>query len=333
MSGADRPVQGAPAGIAVIGSGVVGARLRRRLGLIVPEAPVVELDSRRDDVATTPRLDGVGTAVLTRPGPHLNDAARLVQRGIGVVSTGDQLADVRALLSLGHAAERAGVPLVVGAGMSPGLSGLLARLLADEFDLVDEIHLGIHGTAGPSCARQHHRALAHTAVTIIDHEEVVSRAGLGRDLLWFPEPVGAYDCYLAELPSPIVLQRAFPETRRISARLSANRRDRLTSRLPMLSPPHVEGGVGALRVELSGVDRDGGRHTVVAGIAELVGTATAATAGAFLHAAWTGRLEPGIVLPGDQRLPTVELLRLVERLGVRLQTFTGVPTASESSGV
>ena len=38
----------------------------------------------------------------------------------------------------------------------------------------------------------------------------------------------------------------------ISARRSARRRDRFTARLPMLSPPHQEGGIGALRVEVRG---------------------------------------------------------------------------------
>ncbi|MGA0802850.1 MAG: hypothetical protein ACO3Q0_09440, partial [Ilumatobacteraceae bacterium] len=53
-----------------------------------------------------------------------------------------------------------GRSLVVGAAMSPGLSGLLARHLASRFDVVDEIHIAIHGTAGPACAREYHRALS-----------------------------------------------------------------------------------------------------------------------------------------------------------------------------
>ncbi|MEL6892090.1 MAG: hypothetical protein AAFP84_10875 [Actinomycetota bacterium] len=314
--------------VAVVGTGVAGERLRRRIGLIVPDADVVAVDTRRHDARTSNLLDGVDAAVLARPTPHLGDAAALVGRGIGVVSISDQVADVRALLSLGHAAERAGVPLVVGAGMSPGLSGLLARHLAVDLATIDEIRVGIHGTAGPSCARQHHRALARTSISIVDGQEVVERAGTGRELIWFPEPVGAYDCYRAEVPSPILLRESFPDTERITARMSANRRDRFTSRLPMLSPPHSEGGVGAIRIEVSGLDAAGGRRTAVAGIAELVGTAAAATAGAFLHAICSGSFEPGVVVPGSADLDTLEMLRVVERLGVRLQSFTGVPTTT-----
>ena len=153
------------------------------------------------------------------------------------------------------------------------------------------------------------------------------RAGTGRELAWFPEPVGAYDCYRAELASPMVMHRTFPEVRRLTARVSANRRDRFTSRLPMLTPPHREGGVGACRVELRGADRYGARLSVIGGIAEMVGTAAAATACAFAEALLRGELPPGLVLPGDASIPTTAVLRDVERFGVRLQEFTGVPNA------
>ena len=76
--------------------------------------------------------------------------------------------------------------------------------------------------------------------------------GSGRELYWFPEPVGALDCYRADIADPLLLHAAFPDVTRISARRSARRRDRFTARLPMLSPPHEEGGVGAVRVELRG---------------------------------------------------------------------------------
>jgi hypothetical protein len=94
----------------------------------------------------------------------------------------------------------------------------------------------------------------------------------------------------------------------------------------MLSPPHPEGGVGALRVELRGADATGGRQVLVAGVAELVGTAAAATAAAFATAVADGLVPAGVVVAADATVPTVELLRRVERNGVRLQEFTGIPT-------
>lgn len=312
--------------VALLGAGVVGSRLVKRIGAS-PGRRVVDIDTRRVDLATTPFLDDAAVAVLAHPGPHHPDTISLLDRGISVISVGDQAADVDAMMWESERANRSGATLVVGAGMSPGLVGLVARHLASQLAQLDEIHVAIHGTAGPACARQHHRALAGHATAFDDGAFVTARAGTGRELAWFPEPVGAYDCYRAEVPGPVVLHRTFPEAGRITARMSANRRDRLTSRLPMLTPPHSEGGVGALRVEVRGADATGARATLVAGIAEMVGTATAATATAYLDALLDGALPVGLVLPGDDRVDTLRLLRSVERAGVRLQEFTGVPTA------
>ncbi len=95
--------------------------------------------------------------------------------------------------------------------MSPGLSGLLVRHLADQLAIGDEIHIAVHGTAGPACARQHHRALAGSGLALHDGAWVRRPAGSGRELCWFPEPVGAYDCYRAELASPLLLRDLFPD--------------------------------------------------------------------------------------------------------------------------
>ena len=257
------------------------------------------------------------------PGEHAPTAA-VLGRGVSVVSVGDLLDDTSELIALDDVFRQSGAVLVVGGGMSPGLSGLIARHLASQLAACDEIHIAVHGTAGPACARQHHRALDGFAPGWHDGHWIERRAGSGRELCWFPEPVGARDCYRAGLPDALLLHRSFPGAGRISAHVSATRRDRLTSRLPMLSPPHAEGSVGALRVEIRGAGSDGGRQTLIAGIAERVGTAAAATAAVFAVEAAARRLPSGVVVSGDAGLDSVALLAAVERHGVRLQEFTGV---------
>lgn len=308
--------------IAVVGNGVVGQRVERRLPVVVDDASIVHHDPRRGH-ELPPDVEAV---VLAHGGAHSELAHHCLQRGLAVVSVSDDLEDVRALVDLDDMARAAGVPLVVGAGMAPGLTGLLARMLASQMATCDEIHLAIHGTAGPDCARQHHRALRGRAVGFHDGTWIQRPAGSGRELCWFPEPVGPYDCYRAELPSPVLLHHAFAHVDRISARVSANRRDRLTAWLPMLSPPHREGGVGAVRVEVRGTDGDGARVTSIVGVAEMVGTAAAATAVAFVVELLAGRLLPGVVRAGDADLDTARMLRTISDLGVRLQEFTGVPS-------
>jgi hypothetical protein len=315
------------ASVAVIGAGVVGDRVARRLPTVVRRAEVVQFDPR----SGRPWPPGLDVAVLAHGGPHAPVASRLLDHGVAVVSVSDDLADVRALIDLDHRALAAGVPLVVGGGMAPGLTGLLARLLASQLASCDEIHLAIHGTAGPACARQQHRALGGRAVGLHDRAWIRRPAGSGRELCYFPEPVGPYDCYRAELASPVLLHEAFPDAERISARVSANRRDRFTAWLPMLSPPHREGGVGAIRVEVRGADERGGRVTLIAGVAELVATATAATAIAFTAAVVNNELRPGVVRAGDADLDTVHLLHTVGQAGVRLQEYTGVSSTSRIS--
>ena len=313
--------------IAVVGRGVVGQRVSRRLPTVLERASVVDHDPR----VGRPLPSHVDVVVLAHGGPHAEVAQHLLERGVAVVSVSDDLDDVRSMVDLDDLARSRGMPLVVGAGMEPGLTGLLARMLVSKLARCDEIHLAIHGTAGPSCARQHHRALRGRAIGFHDGEWVQPPAGSGRELCWFPEPVGPYDCYRAELASPTLLNHAFPDVDRISARVSANRRDRLTAWLPMLSPPHREGGVGAVRVEVRGTDDAGARVTSIVGIAELVGTAASATASAFAVEAVMGRLSGGVHRAGDASLDTFGLLRTVSQLGVRLQEFTGVPSTQRIS--
>ena len=307
--------------VGVVGSGVVGGRVVKRLGILGTRT--VELDPRRASLDAA-QADVV---VLVHAGPHVELARSFLDRGIGVVSVAGRTDDVREMCDLDDLACRIGVPLVVGAGQSPGLTGLLARHLAGQLARCDEIHVAVHGTAGPACAHEHHRSLAGHGTVLHNGEWIARRSGAGRELCWFPEPVGAFDCYRADLASPFLLARAFPGVRWISARLSANRRDRLTARLPMLAPPHAEGGVGAVRVEVRGTDDAGARVTLVTGVAEMVGTSAAATATAFVLAALAGRLSPGLVTSADARLDTTALLHQVERFGVRLQEFTGIPTS------
>ena len=305
----------------IVGRGIVATRVQRLLG----DHHSIVHDPRWSDIGGISDGDIV---VLAQGGEHAATAHRLLERGLHVVTVGESLADTRELLELHGFASTVGRSLVVGAAMSPGLAGLIARHLVAQLATADEIHVAVHGTAGPACARTHHRSLSHKSLVWHDGTWLEPVGGTGRELCWFPEPIGAKDCYHAGTASPLLLQRSFPMVERISARRSARRRDRFTARLPMLRPPHNEGGVGALRVEVRGADDTGGRQCLIAGVAELVGTAAAATAAAFTTMLIEGRLPVGVCVGGDEGLPTIDLLRRLGTFGVRLQEFTGVPQGS-----
>lgn len=110
-----------------------------------------------------------------------------------------------------------------------------------------------------------------------DGAMVTRRSGSGRELCWFPDPVGGLDCYRAALADPLLLHAAFPSVSRVTARLAASRRDRVTSRLPMLRRPHAEGQLGAVRVEVRGW-RDAVSDTRVLGAIDRPGVAAAGVA-------------------------------------------------------
>ena len=316
--------------IGLVGHGVTGSRVAAHLvaeGLrvaVYDPAPSVGVRSslvRVDDAADLSQCDVV---VLCHPTPHRALAERLLSDGTAVVSLGDDLTDLRAMLAMQRTAERHDAALVVGAGMSPGLSGLLAASLAEQVHTLDELHVALHGTAGPACARQHHDALGDAALGWHDGEWIEVPGGSGRDLVWFPEPIGAHDCYRAALGDPLLLHRSFPQAGRISARVSATRRDRLTARLPMLTPPHPTGDLGSVRVEARGANERGERVTVIAGAAgptaDLAAAVCAATA---LQVVQVG-LPAGVFALGCRALDALDVLHHATRLGVHVQQFTGV---------
>lgn len=258
-----------------------------------------------------------GTVVIACPAPHARAVEKLVMRGCQVVSTSDDADDVHDLLELDTSAT-----VIAGAAASPGLTGLISRHLAAKFDEIDEIHVASHGTGGPACAQQHHRALGGSSIGLHDGNWLRRPAGSGRELCWFPDPVGGHDCYRSESPDPMVLCRAFPTARRITARVSATRRDRLTSRLPMLTPPHPEGGLGAVRVEVRGWRGDQ-RHVEVIGVAERLARLAGLVAASSTLAIERGEVPGGVHVLGAKGLPNDRILGAVTAEGVRLQEFIG----------
>jgi hypothetical protein len=333
--------------VAVLGVGAVGARLARQLVSTEQVDEVVLRDPNRarlDDVLRSlgdgvvsdhhDLLDPVDADVVVLAGDagtHDVAAARFLRANQHVVSVSDDLGDVRALLDLDSEARERGCAVVVGAGFAPGLTCVLAAHGARRFDAVDEIHVAKVGTGGPACARQHHRALGRMALDWREGGWVQRPPMSGRELCWFPDPIGAQDCYRAALPDALLLVGAFPGVRRVTSRVAATRRDRLTARLPMLWPTHPEGGPGAVRVEVRG-RRGRSRDVVVFGAMDR--PAVAAGAVAAVGAVWAaeGRLlRPGAAGLAELVEPTPFLAELSRR-GVRAAIFEGDALSGSAPG-
>jgi saccharopine dehydrogenase-like NADP-dependent oxidoreductase len=323
--------------VVVAGAGVTGTHAARHLHQVLGDVTVTITDpdgkragalAERLDGATAPSLQEAGpfdVAVLCAPSADQPPLARAaLARGAGVVCTADGLRDVQELLALGAEAVERGLPLAIGAGFSPGLSCVLARHAGDNFDVVDEVHVAKTGTGGPDCARQHHRALTGRSWDWRDGGWVRRRGGSGRQLAWFPDPIGARDCYRAGLADALLLQRAFPDATRVTSRMSATRRDRLTGWLPMLRPPHADGGPGAVRVEVWG-RRGDARDVVVYGCADHPALAAGIVAAATVAAIVAGDLPAVGTFGLAETAAATSLLETVHRLGVVASSFEGAP--------
>ena len=322
--------------IGIFGAGVVGSRVAESLSVelqtsiavydssqIVAQRLARRLSETNALIKATSRseLHRAKVVVLAGPLPHTPVAREFLETGVSVVSTSDDIADCLNLLSLSDLATENKVTLIIGAASSPGMSGMLVRNLSKAFDLVDEVHIALHGTGGPACARQHHRALSGQSIGWHDGEWLRRPAGSGRELCWFPEPVGAYDCYRGELPDPLLIKRAFPELVRVTARVSATRRDRVFARMPMLIPPRAEGGMGGLRVEVRGT-KNGERVVDVVGVAERVGQVAGVVSGCVARSIGAGEIsQPGAFVLGELSLPNEVLLSRVLACGVQAHSF------------
>lgn len=324
--------------VVIHGVGAVGARAARHLVASdeISGVQVTDNDERRAKAVASslgPKARAFATAdtsvwspgdvvVLATPPTRQAVLARdAVAAGCHVVATADSIPAVRALLDLDAEARERGLAVLVGSGFSPGLSCVLARHAAGQLDEVEEVHVARHGTGGPACARQHHAALRGRGIDWRDHGWTRRSPGSGRELCFFPDPIGGADCYRAALPDALLLVPAFPGVRRVTARLAATRRDRFTAGLPMLRPPHPEGRIGALRVEVRG-RRNSVSDTVVLGAIDRPAVAAGTVAG--LAARWVaaGRVEPG----AQGLANAVDPLRFLQDLsdaGVRAAVFEG----------
>lgn len=322
----------------VVGAGAVGGRAARQilsttrvdeLALVEtrPEQASAVAASLSGPTRHVPSLgmaldSGAEVVVLAVPGPHRGMAEDALEAGAHVVSCADDLDNVRALLDLDPEARERGLHLAVGAGFSPGMACVLASHAAASFDAVDEIHLARAGTGGPACARQHHRALGQSALDWREGGWLRRPGGSGRELCWFPDPVRSADCYRAGLPETMLIVDAFPSVRRVTARLAANRRDRMTGRLPMMRRPHPEGTLGAVRVEVRG-RRGAARDERVLGAVERPAAAAASVAALVAQWALEGRLARHGAAGLAVLVEPIPFLSALAETGIRAAVFHG----------
>ena len=317
----------------VVGVGAVGSRAARQLSSSGDLASLAVVD--RDSARAALVAEALGSPAVARPwstqvvreadvvvlaGPRDIRllAEEALSEGAHVISADDGEDAARELLALDTEARERQRIVAVGAGFSPGLSCVLARHAASLFDRVEDVRVARSGTGGPVCADGRQRALRGSAPDW-RRGAWVPAAG-GRELCWFPEPVGGRDCVPAHLPDALLLAPAFPDASVVTARTATTWRDRVGP-LSRLTRSRPEGLIGALRVEVRGM-RDGRWETVVLGAVDRPAVAAGTVAGMAALWAARGRLARwGAAGLGELVDQPPGFLRALAERGVRAASF------------
>src|SRR5215212_2948022 len=181
--------------------------------------------SRRVDVgdpaSVEAALDGVGVVMncIDQPEPHLLRAA--IARGLACTDIAPHLMTRRPTEAMKAEATKTGARIVLGTGLAPGISSLLARLGADRVGAVESVQsnvlLSAGDTHGPASRKYIMEEIALPYAVRTEGREVPTRPFSGSARVNFPPPLGERTAYLF----PFSDQIFFPET--LGARTSLSR--------------------------------------------------------------------------------------------------------------
>lgn len=306
---------------------LVGAPEVGRVGVATATPARVDLaaDILGPSVVPSHQIDRPTVAVVAGvAGSHEERARAWLEAGAHVVSVSSDPDDIEALEGLGQLAAAAGRTVVVGAAASPGITSILARHAAGWFDEVREIRIASFGAAGANCARTVQRCLQSESAEWRDGRWHDRAPTSGRELCWFPDPIGGRDCYAVDSREPQLLHRLLPGVDRISCRAARPDAPWIRRFAPVGRQWNVD-PIGAVRVEVRG-RRSGRAETIVYGMVDRPSVSTAACS--MVAAVWaaSGRLPAGTL--GLATPEPVPLLARLAAVGVRAAVFEG----SESDG-
>ena len=181
----------------------------------------------RDVSEAAPHLDGVD-AVLNLAGPFFAGsdvvARAALADGATYLDVGDDVEATETILGLDEEAKRAGVALITGAGLSPGVSNWMASRLLDEHPEADGVQIAWATSEPDPGGLAPLRHMLHMAVT---------PCPVWRDGQWtqspgfvpstaatfqFPEPLGLVEAYDTSHPEPLTMSRHFPRLQYVSCK-------------------------------------------------------------------------------------------------------------------
>jgi saccharopine dehydrogenase-like NADP-dependent oxidoreductase len=254
------------------GYGVVGRRLAALLAPLYPGRVVIAGRRERTAEAACPEighgirprhidvnqpssvqraLDGVGVSCVQQRELHLLRAS--VGRGVADSDIAPRLAFWRGAESLDAETRKTGARMLLGAGLSPGISNTMARRLASSVGRVDRIETSILLSIGDefgSDSTSHVLESVAQGYTVMEdgRERKAVPFGEGRPVL-FPPPLGRQTACEAAMPQMSRAWGSAPLTERRSTRGRTGMWDQRfaggDSREPSVAPPlHPSWGRG-----------------------------------------------------------------------------------------
>ena len=158
-------------------------------------------------------LDGVGTIVscIDQPEPYLLHAA--IERGLGYTDIAPHLMTRRPTDAMREAATRSGARIVLGAGLAPGISSMLARVAVDRLGgeverLNSNVLLSVGDAFGEASSSYIIQEIAHPYAVWVDGQERRVLPFAQPTPVQFPPPLGRRTAYLF----PFSDQVFFPQT-------------------------------------------------------------------------------------------------------------------------
>lgn len=166
------------------------------------QASLVKIMKTADAVAS-----GIGP--FYKFGPKVTKAA--IEAGVNLVDICDDADATLEAFKLNREAEKAGVSIVAGLGMSPGLTNILAKYGSNRMDMADEINtawvVGALDPGGPADVEHGFHMLTGNVPTFKDGQWIDVPAGSEKETVEFLPPIGKAEVYHVGHPEPVTLPR------------------------------------------------------------------------------------------------------------------------------
>jgi lysine 6-dehydrogenase len=146
--------------------------------------------------------------------------AAAIEARVHYVSIADDYEAARDALSFDEGAKQAGVTIITGLGNCPGLTNLLAKKGLQSLERPRRVNISWFGGADDAGGYANYRHAVHIFCGKVPSfrggQEVLVKAGSGREVVDFPAPCGPLPVYHTGHAEPVTLPERFPQLEEVT---------------------------------------------------------------------------------------------------------------------